>query len=361
MNVIGISLWKRASIGATLFAALWAAPAQSAVTVRVEARPVSDPIQVFVSVTNSSGQPVTGLRASDFTVLVDGNTVSNPTFSQPTSQDPNRRTSVVLAMDMSNTIQQSVLDDMQQAVVTFINSMQIGDYAAIVKFNNTNPNKASVVQDFTRIDKAAGNSALVSAVMAPYPGSGTNVLDAALLSVQTLRSPSVTLPNGPKAVVLISDGRDNASTTTLNNVVTTANQASIPIFTIGIGQLTASGEKLLSDLASGTSATFLKAPTSSQITNAYAQISQQLSNEYLLTFNSSITDCGSHQLEVRVTSQSPASTTFTRCTATTPPPRDEDGGGGGGGRIGATEVVAGLALLVLARRRWTRRGADTRG
>ncbi len=40
---------------------------------------------------------------------------------------------------------------MEGAVVDFINSMSPGDYAAIVKFNSSNPAKASVVQPFTLI------------------------------------------------------------------------------------------------------------------------------------------------------------------------------------------------------------------
>src|SRR4029079_5521980 len=122
------------------------------------AQPVSDPIDVFIDVTDTAGAPVGGLKATDFTVLVDGTTVASPTFSLPPSQDPNRHVSVVFAMDMSSSVQNTALVDMQNAVIAFINAMQNGDYAAIVKFNNSNPSKASVVQAFTAIDHAAGTS-----------------------------------------------------------------------------------------------------------------------------------------------------------------------------------------------------------
>src|SRR4051812_34137997 len=97
-----LSLGKPATWLATcLTLGLWAVQASAGVTVRVTAQPVSDPIQVFVDVTDASGGPVGGLKASDFTILVDGTTISSPTFSLPASQDPNRHVSVVFALDMS--------------------------------------------------------------------------------------------------------------------------------------------------------------------------------------------------------------------------------------------------------------------
>lgn len=351
MYAKGISPWQRALLAVAVAFGFWAGPAHADVAVRVDAMPVAEPIQVFVNVTDSGGQPVSGLTASSFTVRVDGTAVSSPTFTLPPSQDDSQRVSVVFAMDMSSSVQSTALAPMQDAVTAFINAMRPGDYAAIVKFNNTNPEKASVVQPFTRIDDGAGDSQLVSAVTAPYPGSGSNVLDGVRLSIQQLGSPPVTLPAGPKAVVLLSDGRDNSSTATLSEVITAANGERIPVFTIGVGTLTTAGRSLLQDLASGTGGAFLQAPSSSQIDDAYQQVRNMLSNEYLLTFSSSITDCGSHTLEVQVEGQGSKSVPFTRCSPSEPPPGGSGGGDGGGGAVGWIEIVAGLALLALARRR----------
>ena len=56
MSVIRMSLWKRVLLVAPLiFAFGHAQQAGAAVAVRVDARPVSDPIEVSVSVTNASG------------------------------------------------------------------------------------------------------------------------------------------------------------------------------------------------------------------------------------------------------------------------------------------------------------------
>jgi VWFA-related protein len=354
-----MSLRRRASLAAAAVLAFGSFDASAAVALRVDAQPVSDPIQVFVNVTNSSGGPVSGLTASDFTVLVDGTEVRSPTFSLPPSAGGGN-VSVVFAMDMSQTVQNAALEPMQQAVIEFIDSMKVGDYAAIVKFNNTNPDKASLVQDFTQIDGGAGNSALESAVMAPYPGSGSNILDAVALSVDQLSSPSVDLPDGPQAIVLVSDGRDNSSTSTKEAVIASANAAGIPVFTIGVGDLTTSGAKLLNELATQTGAVYFPTPNNADIAQAYKQVANQLNNEYLLTFTSDITDCSSHELEVQVTGQSTKSTTFQRC-------QDPGGGGGGGGdngggggggggATGTKIVLTATSLVAVARRRLGARG-----
>jgi VWFA-related protein len=353
MDVKGTFLSRWASWAAMLLlGTLGAGVADAAVSLRVDARPVADPIEVFVSVTDTSGGPVSGLLASDFTLLVDGTAVASPTFSLPPANG-DRRVSVVFAMDMSQTVKTVALDAMRAAATEFINSMQTGDYAAIVKFNFTNPDQASVVQDWTQIDGGSGSSTLVSAVNAPYEGGGSNIIDGVALAIEQIQTPSVTLPEGPKAVVLISDGRDNESVTTLEAAIAAANAAGVSVFTIGVGDV---GGTLLQDLASGTGGEYLAAPTPEQVGDAYEHIAAMLNNEYLLTFTSSITDCSSHTLEVRVTSQTAATSSFTRCDETTPPPDDGGGGGGGGGgALGLVELLAGLSLVAIAHRRLRRR------
>jgi hypothetical protein len=79
----------------------------------------------------------------------------------------------------------------------------------------------------------------------------------------------------------------------------------------------------------------------------------------LLTFTSTITDCSSHNLQVTVTSQEPATSSFTRCDTAPPPPPPPTvggGGGGGGGAVGLLELGAGIALLALVRRRRMSKG-----
>jgi len=118
-----------------LAAAFFAGPASAAVDLRVESRPIGNPIEAYVTVTDAAGNPVGGLTAGSFTLTLDGNpiTVQPGDFSLPPSANPDKNVSVVFAMDYSTSTTGDPRATMEGAVVDFINSMSVGDYAAIVK------------------------------------------------------------------------------------------------------------------------------------------------------------------------------------------------------------------------------------
>lgn len=293
-----------------------AGQAQAEVALRVEARPATDPIRAYVTVTDAGGNPVGGLGAADFTtVAVDGTNIATPPVQQPPANNPGQHVSVVFAMDYSFSVQTVARAAMEQAVTEFINSMAVGDYAAIVKFNHSNPNRASVVRQFTAVD-GAGNTSLLAAVTSNYPGSGTNIFDAIVVATAQFTSPPVPLPAGPKAIILVSDGNENQSTADINDAIAAANDAGIAVFTIGVGDFTApNAQSILNALPDQTGGDFYPAPTAPEVGDAYVAISQLLNNEYLLSFASAISDCNEHTLTVTVAGQAaPASEKFTRCT-----------------------------------------------
>jgi VWFA-related protein len=315
-----LATWLTALV--LLAAAFFAGSASAAVDLRVESRPIGNPIEAYVTVTDAAGNPVGGLTAGSFTLTLDGNpiTIQPGDFSLPPSANPAKNVSIVFAMDYSPSTVGDPRAAMEGAVVDFINSMSPGDYAAIVKFNDSNPARASVVQPFTLTD-AAGKNALVNATMLPYPGSSSNVYDGINVALEHFISPpaGVTLPSGPRAVVVISDGVDNASINTLSFVTDKASSLGIPLFTIAVGTPGTSGSNVMNALAARTGGNYVSAPTQADVTNAYATISSRLDNGYLLSFVSSITDCNQHTLSVAVTGQGTTETRFTRCDATTGP------------------------------------------
>jgi len=345
--------WLPAAVLAVLAAVFSPGLVQAEVIVRVESRPVSSPIKVNVTVTDGTGQPVGQLPVSAFTVTLDGNPITLADFSLPPALNPGRHISVVFAMDYSPSTDGAPRLAMQDAVIAFINSMTPGDYAAIVKFNGTLG--ASVAQPFTPIDGANGTSMLVGAVMAPYDGSYTNLFDGVVLALNQF-SPSSMLPEGPKAVILLSDGLDNKSVATLNSAIDAAGISGIPVFSIALPNALTTGQNVLTALAARTGGTYTPTTNTAGVTAAYGTIASLLNNGYLLTFQSAITDCSVHTVLVKVTGQDPAGTAtqFTRCdVAVTPPPPVTPPSSGGGGAFGVTELLAGLVALGARRRRRT--------
>jgi hypothetical protein len=225
-------------------------------------------------------------------------------------------------MDYSSSVQNNFKDAMETAVTDFINTMNTGDFAAIIKFNNTHVPKATVVQPFTEIGVGTGTSDLIAAVVSAYPGSGTPLLDATNLAIDQFIANVATLPPGPKSIIVITDGGENASTATQSAVVDNATGNSIPIFTIGVGDVSGvGGAALLTNLATQTGGDYFPAADNAAIAAAYATISELLGTEYLLTIPTGLASgCGPYTLQVTVAGQTtPGSATFGRCD-TTPDP-----------------------------------------
>ena len=356
------TLWL--ALATFVMLAIVSGPVFAEVKLRVEARPIADPINVFVTVTNGNGAPVGGLTDQDFTVLVDGEPVVTPvTFSLTPIQDEQRRVSIIFAMDYSGSVR-DVQDVVEQSVIEFLKTMQDGDYAGIMKFN-TSLGAQVLAPGFVEIADEAVRQALIKAVTIAYSGSGSPVYVALKLAIEEFEAASA-LPNGPKAIVLVSDGRNNDASVTGPEVVTLANGEELSIFSVGVGNINFAA---MTELAFQTGGQFYEAQDEEAVQDAYGAISTLLQNEYLLTFDSTIDDCEVHTVEVRVTGQNPATSTFTRCTApgsSTPPPEGDvggtplpppsddtpptSGGSGGGGSLGLLELIAGLSLLAFRRR-----------
>jgi VWFA-related protein len=294
------------------------APARAEVAVRVEGRPTSEPVEAYIKVTNNN-VPVSGLGASDFRVWVDDVevTIQPGDFILPPAQGGPQNVSVVFVMDYSGTVQSTALAALESAVKGFIDQMALGDEAAIIKFNNTLG--VTLVHEFVPIDDGANNDSLAAAVDSDYSGTGTPLLDALLLAVNQFVTPPHTLPAGPKAIILVSDGGENQSDATQSEVIALANENSIPIFTIGVGDVTQPGRtQLMQELGDETGGLYY-APDEYEIEEAYASIAELLSNEYLLKFEDGITDCDVHRLRIKVTGEVAVTVHYTRRSCDTEP------------------------------------------
>ena len=314
-------LFRKGLTSLALLASIAASTAYAAVDVRVEGRPATAPIQVFVRVTNDVGVPITDLTYQDFEIVVDPDqggvpeVLTEEQVTLPQSADPNQHVSVVFVMDYTSSVTTQFLDTMQTSVIDFVNAMEPGDMAAIIKFNNDSG--AQVVQSFVEIDGGANNDLLEAAVLADFPGDGSNILDAAHLGVQQFASTS--LPIGPKAVILVTDGRDSHSDDSQSEVIATASDNSIPIFTIGVGNPGDRGLGLLTGLADETGGVYFDATEGeADIAAAYEAVRVLLTGEYLIEIPNSIGDCATHQLRVTVEGMT-ITVPFTRRTCNTTP------------------------------------------
>ena len=93
-------------------------------------------------------------------------------------------------------------------------------------------------------------------------------------------------PNQKAAIVALTDGQDNESTKSVEDVIRLSNEMEIPIYIIGLGNVQ---DSTLLHLATSTNGLYYKTDNPSQLEEIYLNISRQLKSVYQLRYRSTIT------------------------------------------------------------------------
>jgi VWFA-related protein len=227
-------------------------------------------IDCYVTVTDSSGNPITGLADTNFVVYED-NVRELPITVTPigTTQSP---ISVAIVIDRSGSMSGQPISDAKTAASSFVDNLKPSDRASVISFNQS----VSIDQPFT-----SDKNALKNAINSLSAGGMTAIYDAAYTALSLLSSEL----NPRKAIILLTDGADNSSSFTPDSVIKYANFLGIPIHTIGLGLTPGSNEEnALKNLSKSTGGRYFYSPTSSQLIDLYNLISQQIQAQYLITY-----------------------------------------------------------------------------
>jgi len=172
-----------------------------------------------VTVLGDDGRPVTGLTGSDFHVYEDGREEKIKIF-----QPEDTPATVGLLIDNSGSMTNK-RKDVMSAAQAFLNASHPKDEMFIVNFNRRPWLALSSSHAFTN-DRSE-----LKATLAETRAEGTTALyDALKLALDHLNESS----RQRKALVVLSDGGDNASTVNLDDVLRIAQQSSATIYCIGI-------------------------------------------------------------------------------------------------------------------------------
>ncbi|MHB2155103.1 VWA domain-containing protein [Calditrichota bacterium GD2] len=226
-------------------------------------------INCYVTVTDSVGNSISGLTESNFLLKEDNYTESPITVTS--LGGTNVPISVSLVIDRSGSMAGQQIDDAKTAAKDFVDQMNANDEAAIISFSTD----VTIDQDFT-----SDKDSLYLAIDGIVTGGNTAIYDASIEAVNLTVSQS-----GRKAVILMTDGLDNSSNYSLQDAIDNANNANIPIYTIGLGISPGSVEEQnLQQLAQQTGGEYYYAPSSSDLQQIYQDISNQLQNQYQITY-----------------------------------------------------------------------------
>jgi VWFA-related protein len=240
-------------------------------------------VKSIISVTDASGQPVTGLTTSNFCLSEDG-TSQSITVAPASSSGGN----LFVAIDIDNTgsLGSTAFADEEAAAKALIALLGSSDQAAIYGFTGA----VELVQNFTS-SKTALNAAIDAY---PYKSGGsTNFFDAVYASLTNTAAKT-----GRKAVIAMTDGLDNSSSHTEQQLIDYARQLGVPVITIGFGAADAS---VLQDIATQTGGSYYDSASSSNLQQILQLIGSVLNNQYVVSYTSSRADGQSHALDLCVT------------------------------------------------------------
>jgi Ca-activated chloride channel family protein len=226
-------------------------------------------VQVIAVVTDDKGRFVSGLGQSDFHVFEDD-------AAQPVSHLIGEGTprEVVVAVDMSSSMTDA-MPQVRKAVRAFLGALRPDDQLTLLAFNDN---------VFTLARRETDIAARQRAVDRLTPWGGTALYDVLLRAMDLLSH-----RKGRKVLVVFTDGEDQSSRSSLADVERRAEVNDAPIYMIGQGRATTDAKlrDVLEKLARMSGGRAFHTDRIDELEPAFAQIVDELDNQYLLGYEPS--------------------------------------------------------------------------
>jgi Ca-activated chloride channel homolog len=222
-------------------------------------------IEVYAAVTDRAGNPVTGLKRSDFTVVEDGQPQVVSAFAE--GDFP---LSVAVAIDRSFSMGARQLPTAVSAARTFLGELRAQDQSMLVGIGSEIEVLAPLSTD---------RPSQMSALSALKPWGTTGLHDAIIQSIDAVQG-----AKGRRALVLLSDGTDRYSTATAGEALDRARHADVMIYPVAIGAVR---PPLFAELASLTGGRSFQPKTPADLNVIMRTIANELRHQYLLGYTPS--------------------------------------------------------------------------
>jgi Ca-activated chloride channel homolog len=231
-------------------------------------------VLINVGVTDKNNRLVGGLKSQDFHLFENGARQELVYF---TSEDS--PLSVGLVFDLSNSMTDK-LGGARQAAAQFLQHANPTDEVFLETFND----RLKLALDFT------GQSQEVQNLVAQQTTQGrTSLLDAVCLALQHMQNAA----NRRRALLLITDGADNASRYSVREVVALARESDVAIYAIGIFEPAADGPEdligaaarnLLQELTAVSGGRLFPVQSAGDLAAGAEKIAAELHNQYVLGY-----------------------------------------------------------------------------
>lgn len=229
------------------------------------------------TVTDKHGRYINDLKKDDFKVLDDRKPATLSSFRSETDLP----LQVGLLIDASNSVRDRFKFE-QEAAIEFLNAVIRPHYdkAFVVGFDVT----PEVVQDFT--DDTEKLSIGVRSLRA---GGGTAMYDALYFACRDKLLKQEQTGPVRRAIILLSDGEDNASHVTREEAIDMAQRAEAIVYTIStnISGMKGQGDKVLVRIADATGGTAFFPFQMRDVSNAFLSIQEELRSQYSASYKPS--------------------------------------------------------------------------
>lgn len=197
---------------------------------------------------------------------------------------------IVLILDLSKSIEDSGgKNDMIAGAKTIINTLTETHRIAIYEFNHNDPSdNFSLIQDFTSDKTEAINSLDDFINNATYYPGFSLCWDTVQAGLELFSE--ILEPDKVRSLVFLSDGFDNNSTATPEELVSTATAKLVRFYSIAYGQILAENEIILQQMAEDTGGQYYNAESRSDIQEQFVQVVSDLGGNYLINYTTSATE-----------------------------------------------------------------------
>jgi Ca-activated chloride channel homolog len=237
-------------------------------------------VSLNVTVTDGTAHYVTDLEPVEFNVFEDGVKQDVSFFNKI-----NLPIALAILLDTSASME-TKLQTAQDAAIGFTRRLRPQDLAEVIDFDS----RVTVLQNFTSVA-----TDLEAAIRKTSAGGSTSLYNAVYIALKDLKK--VVAKNVEEirrqAIVLLSDGEDTSSLLPFEEVLDLAKRSETAIYSIGLraGEGPSTGTKgfkeaefVLRQLAQETGGRSFFPNQLADLTNVYAQISDELSSQYTIGY-----------------------------------------------------------------------------
>jgi Ca-activated chloride channel homolog len=223
-------------------------------------------IEVYATIFDHKGRYVDGLSRDNFEVYEDGKPQRIASF-----ETNSEGLSCAILLDTTGSMN-AVLPRVKNSIVRLIDALGPRDSIAVYTFDQ----QLVVRQEFTG-DKDAAKRAVLRT-----RAQGQTALFDALSQV----TQEVSTRHGKKAIIVFTDGDDNASALTASSAVTSAKRLGIPLYSIAEGEATRSPrlKQVLEDLSERTGGNTYQVNKPEDIDRVFQGIAGDLRHLYMLSY-----------------------------------------------------------------------------